>query len=118
MSEAASSGPGRDDAATTPADEPSDVDELRDEIAEVREELGDTVEAIAEKVDVKAQAKQKVEDTKQQAQQKAEEAREQAQQKAEEAKQQVQENPMPVAAIAGGVAAFVLLVIVFRKRRG
>ena len=107
MSEAASSGPGRDDAATTPADEPSDVDELRDEIAEVREELGDTVEAIAEKVDVKAQAKQKVEDTKQQ-----------AQQKAEEAKQQVQENPMPVAAIAGGVAAFVLLVIVFRKRRG
>jgi hypothetical protein len=76
--------------------EPAEADQLRDEIAETREELGDTVEAIADKVDVKAQA----------------------QQKAEEAKARVEENPVPVAAIAGGIAVAFVLLVVLKKRRG
>jgi len=85
--------------------EPADPDQLRGEIAEAREELGETVEALVAKVDVKARAKEKVEEQKAQAQEKVEEATE-----------QVKERPVPVAAIAGGVVALVVLVIVLKKR--
>ena len=40
-------------------DEPSDPEELREEIAETREELGATVEALSDKADVKAQLSEK-----------------------------------------------------------
>lgn len=86
-------------------EEPTDPDQLRGEIAEAREELGETVEALAAKADVKAQAQQKVDEQK---------ARAQA--KLDETTTQVKENPTPVAAIAGGVAAFFLLVILLKRR--
>jgi ElaB/YqjD/DUF883 family membrane-anchored ribosome-binding protein len=90
---------------TTPP-EPTEAEQLREQIAETREELGETVEALAAKADVKAQAKEKVEETKAQ-----------AQQKVEETSEQVKENPFPVAALAGGIAAGILLLVLLRKRR-
>jgi len=84
---------------------PPDPDQLRGEIAETREGLGDTVEALAAKADVKGQAKEKAE------QQKA-----RAQAKIDQTAGQVKENPTPVAAIAGGALAALLLVL-FLKRR-
>jgi ElaB/YqjD/DUF883 family membrane-anchored ribosome-binding protein len=91
----------------TSADEPTEAEQLRDEIAETREELGETVEALAAKADVKAQARAKVEETKAQ-----------AQQKVEETSEQVKENPFPVAALAGGIDAGVLLLVLLKRRRG
>lgn len=78
-----------------------EAEELREEIEETRGELGDTVEQLSEKADVKAQAQAKVDDAKQQAQAKAE---------------QVKENPAPVAGIAGGIAALILLLWIIRRR--
>ena len=86
--------------------EPTEAEQLREEIAETREELGETVEALAAKADVKAQAQAKVEETK-----------EQAQQKVEETKGQVKENPFPVAALAGGIAAGILLLVIIKRKR-
>jgi ElaB/YqjD/DUF883 family membrane-anchored ribosome-binding protein len=98
--------------------EPTEAEQLREEIAETREDLGDTVEALAAKADVKAQAQAKVEETKAQAQQKVEETKAQAQQKVEETSEQVKENPVPVAALAGGVAAGILLLVLLKRKRG
>jgi ElaB/YqjD/DUF883 family membrane-anchored ribosome-binding protein len=92
------------DETSTP--EPTEAEQLREEIAETREELGETVEALAAKADVKAQAQAKVEETK-----------EQAQQKVEETTEQVKENPFPVVAVAGGVAVGILLLVVLKRRR-
>ncbi len=89
-----------------------EAEELREEIEETRAELGDTVEKLSEKADVKAQAQAKVDETKQQAQAKVDEAKRQTQAKAG----QVKENPAPVAAIAGGIAALVLLLWIVRRR--
>jgi len=70
-------------------------EQLRDEIADTRERLGDTVEALAEKADVKGQAKAKV----------------------EEKKEAIRDDPKPVAAVAGGVALFFVLLFALRRRR-
>jgi ElaB/YqjD/DUF883 family membrane-anchored ribosome-binding protein len=91
---------------TTP-EEPTEAEQLRDEIAETREELGETVEALAAKADVKAQAQAKVEETKAQAQEKVEETTE-----------QIKQNPLPVAALAGGIAAGILLLVLLKRRKG
>ena len=78
-----------------------EAEELREEIEETRADLGDTVEHLSEKADVKAQAQAKVDETKQQAQAKVD---------------QVKENPAPVAGIAGGIAALLLLLWIVRRR--
>ena len=72
----------------------SDTEQLREEIADTREELGETVEALADKADVKSQAKAK----------------------ASEVTQQAQEQKAPIAAIAGGLLALLLLVWLRRRR--
>lgn len=87
-------------------EEPTDPDQLRGEIAETREVLGETVEALATKADVKSQAKEKVEEQK---------ARAQA--KFGEATERVKEKPAPVAAVAGGVVALLLLALRRGRRR-
>jgi ElaB/YqjD/DUF883 family membrane-anchored ribosome-binding protein len=92
--------------------EPPDADQLRGEIAETREDLGDTVEALAAKTDVKAQAKAKVDEQKAQLKDK----QDQAQQKVDETVAQAKENPTPYAAVAGGVVAFLLLVLLLKRR--
>lgn len=71
-----------------------EAQELRGEIEQTRAELGDTVDALSQKADVKAQAKAKVEDTKQQA----------------------RENPAPVAGVAAGIAGFLLLLWLIKRR--
>ena len=85
----------------TPAKGKTEAQELREEIEETRGELGDTVEQLSAKADVKAQAQAKVDETKHQAQAKA---------------AQVKENPAPVAGIAGGIAALMLLLWIVRRR--
>jgi hypothetical protein len=46
------------------ADEEKSPEQLRDEIAEVREDLGDTAAALAGKTDIKARAREKADDVK------------------------------------------------------
>ena len=87
-------------------EEPADPDQLRGEIADVREDLGDTVEALAAKTDVKAQAREKVDEQKTR-----------AQAKFDEASRQVKDKPAPVAGVAGGVVALLVLVLFLRRRR-
>jgi hypothetical protein len=69
-------------------------EELRREIERTRRELGETVDALSHKADVKEQARIK---------------------KAE-VRQQVSDNPFPLAAVAGGIVAFVILMRLIRKR--
>jgi len=71
----------------TPAD-------LRREIERTRQELGETVDALSHKADVKAQARLKK----------------------DEMRQQVSENPFPLAAVAGGIVALLVLLRLIRRR--
>jgi ElaB/YqjD/DUF883 family membrane-anchored ribosome-binding protein len=87
-------------------EQPTDPDQLRGEIAEAREELGETVEALAAKADVKGRAQDNVDEQK---------ARARA--KLNEVTEQVKEKPAPVAAVAGGVGALLLLALLRRRRR-
>ena len=102
---------------------PADPERIEAEIEETREGLAETVAALADKTNVKKQAKQKVDETK-------EKARETATQSAESAKQAfddmpewakdarnkatavVRENP----ALAAGVVAALLLLVIKRSR--
>jgi len=71
----------------TPAD-------LRREIERTRQELGETVDARSHRADVKAQARLKK----------------------DEMRQQVSENPFPLAAVAGGIVALLVLLRLIRRR--
>ena len=68
-------------------------EEIEAEIERTREELADTASAVAEKTDVKAQAQKKVDETKAQA----------------------RENPVPIAAVAGGLLALLILIRLVRR---
>ncbi|MFG1609960.1 DUF3618 domain-containing protein [Actinoplanes sp. NPDC049265] len=121
-----------------------DVAALRAEIAQTRAELGETVQALAAKADVKARAKEQVEQTKQRVKAQAAEAGQkaldavhlagtkakaaagQAGDKARETVAQVQESdpaeqvrrrPIPIVAIAAGVAAVIGVILVIRGSR-
>ncbi len=89
-----------------------DPEQLREEIAETREELGDTVEALAQKADVKGQVKEKVQERKD----RLREGQAQAQAKLGEVGQQAKENPTPIAAVAGGLIALLLLLVLLKRR--
>ena len=69
-------------------------EELRREIERTRRELGQTVDALSHKADVKEQARLKK----------------------EEVRQQVSENPFPLAAVAGGIVALLLVLRLMRRR--
>ncbi len=105
---------------------PTNVDELREEIAQTREELGETVQALAARADVKA----RLQDTKEEAKARvraqlhsaaaeakvaAAEAPERAQVLAVRTRDAVRRNPTQFAAVAGAV---VLVVLFIRWRRG
>jgi len=69
-------------------------EELRREIERTRRELGDTVDALSHKADVKEQARLKK----------------------DELSQRVSENPFPLAAVAGGIVALLVLRRLIRRR--
>jgi hypothetical protein len=69
-------------------------EELRREIERTRRELGETVDALSHKADVKEQARLKK----------------------EEVREKVSENPFPLAAVAGGIVALLLLLRLIRRR--
>ena len=103
----------------------SDVDEVRAEIAATRERLGDTVAALADKADVKGQVQAKIAARREQlaertatVRSKAGELGERAPEPAKQAVSQVRQQP----AVAGGVAAGLLVLFLLwrrqRRRRG
>lgn len=134
--------PQTDDPATAAGTPPSETDkspeQLRSEIAEAREDLGETVEQLAAKADVKTRAHEAVEDAKGRAHDKVEEGKDQvrhaadrvqasAQQKREEGistddvrgaaqagVEQAKANP--ALAIAAGVGAALLVILILRRR--
>ena len=69
-------------------------EEIRAEIERTRRELGDTVDALSHKANVKEQARLKK----------------------NEVQERVSSNPVPVAAVIGGVVALVVLVRLIRRR--
>lgn len=79
---------------------PSDPDELRREIGELRADLGDTVEALARKADVKAQASQKATEVKARVKDKAVEVKSHVQGRAGDVRSQVQDR---AGAVTGSV---------------
>jgi ElaB/YqjD/DUF883 family membrane-anchored ribosome-binding protein len=101
---------------STPQPGTREPERIQQEIEQTREQLGDTVEALARKADVKAQAKQKLEDTKASASEKKEQLLSQAREiapegavaAAEQASQKAQENPVPLAALGGFAAGFLV----------
>jgi ElaB/YqjD/DUF883 family membrane-anchored ribosome-binding protein len=93
-----------------------DPEQIQEDIEATRQELGDTVEALAEKTDVKAQAKHKIEETKASIAEKKDDLLGKAKQvspdtalsTASQASTKARENPLPVAAIAGFAAGFLV----------
>jgi len=69
-------------------------EELRREIEETRRELGDTVDALSHKANVKEQARLKK----------------------NEVQERVSSNPTPVAAVAGGALALLVVLWLMRRR--
>jgi ElaB/YqjD/DUF883 family membrane-anchored ribosome-binding protein len=69
-------------------------EELRREIEQTRQELGETVDALSHKADVKEQARLKK----------------------DEMRQRVGENPIPLAAVAGGMLGLLILLRLIRRR--
>lgn len=68
-------------------------EDLRREIERIRRELGETVDALSHKADVKEQARLKK----------------------DELRQRVGENPLPLAAVAGGIVALLVLRLIRRR---
>jgi ElaB/YqjD/DUF883 family membrane-anchored ribosome-binding protein len=100
---------------------PTDVDELRADIAHTRAELGETVQALAAKVDVKARLQETADEAKARLQTAAEEARvaaveapERAQELVSRTGRAVRRNPVPLVVVAGSAA---LIVLFLRWRR-
>jgi hypothetical protein len=89
------------------------VDDIEADIERTRAELGQTVEALSAKMDVKGQAQAKVDETKQKAQAKVDDTRQRVVATAQTAKQK---PAVPAAAIAV-VAALVVGLIIYKRRR-
>jgi ElaB/YqjD/DUF883 family membrane-anchored ribosome-binding protein len=105
------------------ADEEKSPEQLRTEIAEVREDLGDTAAALAAKTDFKTRAREKADDVKRTAADKKEhvlskvrssrpggsgEAPNRGPSVATQIKSKAQQNPVPTAALAALVGGFLL----------
>ena len=131
----------QDPAATggpAPADTEKSPEQLRSEIAETREDLGETVEQLAAKADVKARTQDAVDDAKGRAQDEVEERKARVRQAAERvqatAQQKLEEGVStedvrgaaqagvdkakanPGLAVAAGVGAALLVILILRRR--
>jgi ElaB/YqjD/DUF883 family membrane-anchored ribosome-binding protein len=106
---------------------PTDVDELRADIAHTRAELGETVQALAAKADVRARLQETADETRarvreglqsaaEEARTAAAEAPEKAQELAARTGQAVRRNPVPLVVAVGAVALIVLFVRWRRSR--
>lgn len=93
-----------------------DPQALREQIEQTRAELGDTVQALSDKTDVKGRANEKIEDTKEQVREKVQDTRQHVHETVDSSRTQVRENQVPIAVIAGGALALVLLAVVWSRR--
>ncbi|MCG5434423.1 DUF3618 domain-containing protein [Mycobacterium sp. MYCO198283] len=96
---------GPDGAHSEPGPD-ADVDAIQADIENTRAELGQTVEALSAKLDVKGQAQAKVDEKKQQVADKAQAVSHRAK----------QQPAVPAAAVVA-VAALVIGLVVYRRRR-
>ncbi|HEV2820966.1 MAG TPA: DUF3618 domain-containing protein [Solirubrobacteraceae bacterium] len=121
-----------------PADSEKSAEQLRSEIAEVREDLGETVEQLAAKTDVKARSQEAVEDAKSRAHDEVEARKDkvrQAAQRVQATAQQKREEGIsaddvrgatqagvekakanPGLAAAAGIGAALLVRLILRRR--
>jgi ElaB/YqjD/DUF883 family membrane-anchored ribosome-binding protein len=106
---------------------PTDVETLRQEIAQTRAELGETVQALAAKADVKARLQETADDAKArvreglqnaavEAKSAAAAAPERAQAMAVRTGRAIRSNPVPFV-VAAGAVALVVLFIRWRRSR-
>lgn len=122
------------------ADTDKSPEQLRSEIAEAREDLGETAEQLAAKADVKTRAHEAVEDAKRRAHDEVEERKAKVRQAAEKVQATAQQKRAegistddvrgaaqagaqkakanPGLAIAAGVGAALLVIVLLRSRRG
>jgi hypothetical protein len=94
-----------------------DVEALREEIRQTRVELGQTVEALAAKADIKARMKESAEHTAERMKESAGQAVEKVKGRLVEAGEAAKRRPVPLAAIAGGAVALLVIYLVIRGRR-
>jgi ElaB/YqjD/DUF883 family membrane-anchored ribosome-binding protein len=123
----ASDGPAPSRTGQEHSKPPTDVDELRADIAHTRAELGETVQALAAKVDVKARLQETADEAKARVREGLQSAAEEARTAAAEAPEKAQElasrtgrvvrrNPVPFV-VAAGAAALIVLFLRWRRSR-
>jgi ElaB/YqjD/DUF883 family membrane-anchored ribosome-binding protein len=99
---------------------PTDVDELRADIAHTRAELSETVQALAAKADVKARLQEGADEAKARVRKglrnAAVEAPERAQVLAARTSRAMRRNPVPYA-LAAGAATLIVLLMRWRRTR-
>lgn len=94
-----------------------DTQALRAEIKQTRADLGETVQALAAKADVKARVRDTAEHTKDRVRAQAAATTDLVRGRARVAGRSARRNPIPLAAIAAGAVAVVVVVFVLRGRR-
>jgi ElaB/YqjD/DUF883 family membrane-anchored ribosome-binding protein len=101
----------------TAGDGRGDVELLRAEIQRTREELGETVQALAAKADVKARVRESADRTRQRVRNQASHTRDVVRDTVPEAGNKARRNAVPWAAVAVGIAAVAVVLMVVRGRR-
>ncbi|MEV1290179.1 DUF3618 domain-containing protein [Micromonospora sp. NPDC049679] len=101
----------------TPGDGHGDIELLRAEIERTRAELGQTVQALAAKADVKARMKESADRTTQRVRDQASHTKDVVLDTVHEAGEKARRNVVPWSAVAVGVAAIAVVLMVMRGRR-
>jgi preprotein translocase subunit SecF len=94
-----------------PGHQPSDPEQLREEIQQTREDLGETVEALVQKTNVKDQVKEKMAERKEALRA----AQEQAKQKVGAVGQQARERRAPLATAAAVLVVGLVVLWLIRR---
>jgi Flp pilus assembly protein TadB len=96
---------------------PADTEALREEIRRTRVELGETMEALAAKADVKKRLKSSTDQAKERMREQAAMTVARVRGQARQRGERVRGNPAPMAALAAGALAAVVVLMIVRGRR-